>query len=62
MTIVTPSRSLREGLNAPALSLEHVLERLDAAEGLSAHARADCRSALRSLSRIIGRPLKEIPC
>ena len=61
MAIVIPSRSLREGLNAPALSLEVVLERLDAAEGLSAHARADCRSALRSLSRIIGRPLKEIP-
>ena len=58
MPIVIPSRSLREGLNAPTLSLEVVLERLDAAEGLSAYARADCRSALRSLSRIIGRPLK----
>ena len=38
-----------------------VLERLGAAEGLSARARADCRSAVRSLGRIIGRPLREIP-
>jgi hypothetical protein len=38
-----------------------VFERLGTAEGLSNRVRADCRSALRSLARIMGRPLNEIP-
>jgi hypothetical protein len=38
-----------------------VFERLATVEGLSPRTRADCRSALCSLARIIDRPLAEIP-
>ena len=61
MTVIKPSRSICEGMDFAMPSLENVFERLGTAQGLSARARADCRSALRSLGRIIGRPLKEIP-
>lgn len=61
MTIIKPSRSICEGADSVLPSLEHVFERLGMIEGLSARVRADCRSALRTVARIIGRPLKEIP-
>jgi Phage integrase family len=61
MTIITRSRSICEGMGSALPSLESVFERLETADGLSARARADCRSALRTLGRIIGRPLHEIP-
>jgi hypothetical protein len=60
MTIIKQSRSIYEGaVSAP--SLEHVFERLGTVEGLSTRGRADCRSALRSLARIIDRSLSKIP-
>jgi integrase len=61
MTIIKPSRSIYEGAVSALPSLEHVFERLGTVEGLSARGRADCRSALRSLARIIDRSLREIP-
>ena len=60
-TIITHSRSPSEGMDSALPSLEDVVARLRMADGLSARARADCRSALRSIGRIIGRPLSEIP-
>jgi hypothetical protein len=59
MTITKPSRNICEG--AAHSTLEHVFERLGTVQGLSVRTRADCRSALRSLGRIMGRPLNEIP-
>jgi hypothetical protein len=55
-----PSRSICEGDDSALPTLGHVFERLGLVEGLSARARDDCRSALRGLARIIGRPLNEI--
>jgi integrase len=61
MTIIRPSRSICEGADPTVPTLEQVLERLGNVQGLSSRVRADCRSALRSLGRIMGRPLGEIP-
>jgi integrase len=52
---------MRGGADSALITLEHVFERLATVEGLSARIRADCRSALRSLARILGRPLNDIP-
>jgi len=60
MTITGPSRSINWADSALP-TLDHVFQHLERVEGLPARTRADCRSALSSLARIIGRPLNDIP-
>ena len=63
MTYISPSREAPTGTVSPAgaASLADVLERLEHIEGLSGRQRMDLRSAVRTVGRILGRPLSEIP-
>ena len=63
MTYISPSREAPTGTVNPArtASLADVLERLEHIEDLSGRQRMDLRSAVRTVGRILGRPLSEIP-